>query len=140
MAKEEVQKRVDSIAIPVEHSYESVIKQLRNQNAVGIVVAVNGQIIWADIFASTPLLEEYWPKLVRSYATEAIIRHGDKGSIGVRDAQAFLHDLQGNRQVVEIEPGVFRHTETVGAGFRTFELAPLLPKTGFDLHISKMSE
>jgi hypothetical protein len=140
MAKEEVQKKVDSIAIPVEHSYESVIKQLRNQNGVGVVVAVNGQIIWADIFASTPLLEEYWPKLVRSYATEAIIRHGYKGSIGVRDAQAFLNDLQGNRQIVEIEPGVFRHTETVGAGFRAFELASLLPKTGFDLHISKMSE
>jgi len=128
------------VAAPVERSYESVIKQLRNQNAVGVVVAIDGEIVWADIFASTPLLEKYWPKLVRSYATEAITRRGRRGSAGVKDAQEFLEDFSGNRQVVETEPGLFRHTEIAGSGFRAFELASLLPKTGFDVHISKMSE
>ena len=40
---------------------------------MGVVVAVNGRLIWADVFASTTLLEKYWPKLVRSYAAEAIV-------------------------------------------------------------------
>jgi hypothetical protein len=140
MGNDEVQKRVDAVAAPVERSYESVIKQLRNQNAVGVVVAIDGEIVWADIFASTPLLEKYWPKLVRSYATESITRRGRKGNADVKTAQAFLDDFSGNRQVVETEPGVFRHTEIVGSGFRAFELASLLPKTGFDVHISKMSQ
>ena len=140
MGNDEVQKKVDAVAAPMEHSYESVIKQLRNQNAVGVVVAIDGNIVWADIFASTPLLEKYWPKLVRSYATESITRRGAKGGADVKTAQAFLDDFSGNRQVVETEPGLFRHTEIAGSGFRAFELASLLPKTGFDVHISKMSE
>ena len=140
MGNDEVQKKVDAVAAPMERSYESVIKQLRNQNAVGVVVAIDGEIVWADIFASTPLLEKYWPKLVRSYATESITRRGRKGSADIKTAQAFLDDFSGNRQVVETEPGIFRHTEIVGSGFHAFELASLLPKTGFAVHISKMSE
>jgi len=140
MGDEAVQKKVDEVAAPMERSYESVIKQLRNQKAVGVVVAIDGEIVWADIFASTPLLEKYWPKLVRSYATEAITRRGRKGGADVKTAQAFLDDLNGNREVVETEPGVFRHTEIVGLGFRAFELSSLLPKTGFEVHISKMSD
>ena len=140
MGNEEVQKKVDAVAAPMERSYESVIRQLRNQKAVGVVVAIDGEIVWADIFASTPLLEKYWPKLVRSYATEAITRRGRKGGADIKTVQAFLDDLSGNREVVETEPGVFRHTEIVGSGFRAFELASLLPKTGFEVHISKMSE
>ena len=140
MGNEEVQKKVDAVVAPMERSYESVIKQLRNQKAVGVVVAIDGEIVWADIFASTPLLEKYWPKLVRSYATEAITRRGRKGGADTKTAQAFLDDLSGNREVVETEPGIFRHTEIVGSGFRAFELASLLAKTGFEVHISKMSE
>src|ERR671931_1462249 len=140
MGNDEVQKKVDAVAAPNERSYESVIRQLRNQNAVGVVVAIDGEIVWADIFASTPLLEKYWPKLVRSYAAESITRHAKKGAAGVKDAQAFVDDLSGDRQMVETEPGIFRHTEIIGKGYRAFDLASLLPKTGFDVHISKLSE
>jgi len=140
MGNDEVQKRVDSVAVPVEHSYESTIKQLRNQNAVGVVVAINGEIVWADVFASTQLLEKYWPKLVRSYAVESITRATKKGNADAKMAQSFLDDLEGNRQIVDTEPGLFRHTEIIGPAFRAFELASLLPKTGFDVHFSKMAE
>src|SRR5678815_4762163 len=73
MQNEEVKHQVDSVAGPIQRNYQSLIQQLRNQNAVGVVVAVNGQMVWADIFASTNLLERYWPKLVRSYAAEAVV-------------------------------------------------------------------
>ena len=73
MNNEEVKQQVDSVAEPIQRNYQSLIQQLRDQNAVGVVVAVNGQIVWADVFASTNLLEKYWPKLVRSYAAEAVV-------------------------------------------------------------------
>jgi hypothetical protein len=57
-----VNAQVESITEPMRKSYESVIKQLRNQNAVGVVVAVKGHIVWADMFASSALLAKYWPK------------------------------------------------------------------------------
>jgi hypothetical protein len=140
MGNDEVQKKIDAVAAPMERSYENVIKQLRDQNAVGVVVAINGEIVWADIFASASLLEKYWPKLVRSYATEAITRSARGGAVSLKAAQEFLENFTGNRQMVETEPGIFRHIEIVGSGFRAFELASLLPKTGFDVHVSKMLE
>jgi len=140
VANEEVKKQVDSMAEPIQRNYESLIKQLRDSNAVGVVVAVNGEIVWADIFASTDLLGKYWPKLVRSYATEAIVTRAKSGEADIKAAQIFLDNIQGQRQISETEPGLYRHTEITGDGFKAFELTSLLPKTGFDLHVAKMAQ
>jgi hypothetical protein len=136
----EVQHRLDSVAVPMQQEYQSVIRQLRDKNAVGVVVAVNGEIIWADVFASTNLLEKYWPKLVRSYAAEAMVQQVKSAAADIKSAQEFLSRIQGRREVVENEPGLYRHTEISGDGFKVFELTSLLPSTGFDLHIAKMTE
>ena len=140
MQNQEVQHKVDSVAAPIERNYQSVITQLRDRNAIGVVVAVNGEIIWADLFASTSLLEKYWPKLVRSYAAEAVVTRTKNGESSVKSAQEFLDNMEGRRQMVESEPGLYRHTEITGDGFKAFELTSLLPKTGFDLHVAKMAE
>jgi hypothetical protein len=135
-----VQKQVDSIAAPIESSYRGLMKQLRDRDAVGVVVAVNGELIWADVFASTELLQKYWPKLVRSYAAEAMVTPGEARSPDEKAAQVFLDDLRGRHEVSETEPGLYRHTEISGDGFKAFELTSLLPKMGFDVHIAKMAE
>jgi hypothetical protein len=140
MENNDVKEKVDEIAKPIEQNYESLIKQLRDRKAVGVVVAVNGRIIWADLFASTELLEKYWPKLVRSYASEAVVTRAKGGEASLAQAEAFLGDMEGRRETIEIEPGVYRHTEANGDGFKAFSLTSLLPKTGFDLHIAKMAE
>jgi len=136
----EVKKQIDSIAKPVEENYQSLIHQLRDRNAVGVVVAVNGRIIWADIFASSDLLGKYWPKLVRSYASEAVVTRAKEVEVTVSQAQSFLGDMEGRREMIESEPGIYRHTEVTGNGFKAFALMSLLPKTGFDVHIAKMAD
>lgn len=140
MDNKEVQKRVDTVAAPIQRSYESEIRELRNRNAVGVVVAVNGRLIWADLFASTSLLEKYWPKLVRSYASEAVNTSGAGETVNIKVAQEYLDQLEGRREISESEPGVYRHTEIIGDGYKAFELTSLLPNTGFEVHISKMTE
>ncbi len=135
-----VRKQIDSVAAPMEQQYQSVIRQLRDRHAVGVVVAVNGQVIWADVFASSSLLEKYWPKLVRSYAAETFSQQGKSAAVDVRAAQEFLDRLDGRRQIVESEPGLYRHSETTGDGYKVFALTSLLPSTGFDLHLAKMEE
>jgi len=107
---------------------------------VGVVVAVNGEIIWADVFASPQLLEKYWPKLVRSYAAEAVVTRAADKQASMESAQRFLDRLEGRREVSESEPGLFRHTEISGDGYKVFELTSLLPKTGFEVHVAKMVE
>ncbi|MGA8233919.1 MAG: DUF6569 family protein [Candidatus Acidiferrales bacterium] len=140
MAVPSVAQKVDSVAAPVEQGYRSLMGELRDKNAVGVVVAVNGQIVWADIFASTDLLQRYWPKLVRSYAAEAVVSNTKWSDAGEKTAQAFVDSLAGGHQTVESEPGLYRQTELTGDGFRVFELTSLLPKTGFNLHIAKAVE
>jgi hypothetical protein len=140
MENKDVQRKVDSVAAPVEHNYESLIRQLRDKNAVGVVVAVNGNIVWADVFASTQLLQKYWPKLIRSYATEAVVTRAKGGDVSTNEAQRFLDNLEARHETADIEPGVYRQTEFTGDGFKVFELTSLLPKTGFTLHMAKMAE
>jgi hypothetical protein len=140
MENKDVKEKVDAIAKPIEQNYQSLIKQLRDRKAVGVVVAVNGRIVWSDIFASTELLEKYWPKLVRSYASEAIVTRVKAEEVTSAQAQAFLAEMEGRRQTIESEPGIFRQTEIDGDGFKAFALTALLPKTGFDVHVAKMAE
>jgi hypothetical protein len=139
MDNKAVQDKVDAVAEPIERDYESVIHQLRDKNAVGVVVAVNGEIVWADIFASTQLLQKYWPKLSRSYATEAVITRAKGGQVSSKDALKFLEDLDGRHETAETEPGLYRQSEITGDGFKVFELRSLLPKTGFAVHVAKMT-
>ena len=140
MDNADVKKKVDSVAGSIEKEYASTIQQLRERNAVGVVVAVNGEIVWADIFASSSLLEKYWPKLVRSYATEAVVTRAKGAQVNESAAQSFLENLHGRHETVDSEPGLYRHTEVSGDGFKAFELTSLLPKTGFAVHVAKMTE
>src|SRR5215813_9062358 len=135
-----VDKQVQSITEPMQKSYESLIRQLRNQNAVGVVVAVKGRIVWADLFASGSLLTKYWPKLLQSYAAEALTTPGDHREVSVKDAQQFLDNWQARHETVDSEPGLYRQRELVGDRFRAFELTSLLPKANFDVHLSKMAD
>lgn len=118
----------------------AILEELRSKGAVGVVVAVNGRVEWADVFASTDLLAKYWPKLMRSYVAEAMtsVSNGEVSEPG--EAQAFMNELGGGREVVETEPGIFRRTETVGEGYRVFTLRGLSPGSDFDVHITKMAD
>lgn len=140
MQNVEVQQKIETVAAPIDRDYGKLIHQLKEQNAVGVVVAVNGRLVWADVFASGELLEDYWPKLIRSYAAEAVTGGIYKGAMGQGSAQQFIDSLSGTREVTETDPGVFRRSEITGEGYKVFTLTSLLPKTDFTVHLAKMTE
>jgi hypothetical protein len=119
---------------------QAILRDLRNRGAVGVVVAVGGRVMWADIFASTDLLTKYWPKLIRSYVAEAMTTGNGNAGADVHEAQLYVDHLSGGREVVETEPGVYRRADITGEGFRVFELTSLLPKAQFEVHITKMRD
>jgi hypothetical protein len=121
-------------------SGQEILRELRGKGAVGVVVAVNGRVLWADVFASTELLSKYWPKLMRSYVAEAMTSANGSSTPELHEADAFMNTLRGGREIVETEPEVYRRTDITGDGFRVFELMALLPKTGFNVHITKMRQ
>lgn len=117
-----------------------ILRQLREKGAVGVVVAINGQVVWADTFASTDLLARYWPKLMRSYVAEAITSGNMDGTADRKDAEEFLSSLEGGREVSETVPGVFRRTDVSGDGYRVFELTSLFSKPPLLVHLAKMPQ
>lgn len=140
MENKQVRDKLETVAAPIDRDYTKLIRELKQQNAVGVVVAVNGEIVWADLFASTELLADYWPKLIRSYAAEAVTGAPRKGVASQHSAQDFVDSLAGNREIVETEPGVYRRAEITGDGYKVFSLTSLLPKTDFTVHLAKMSD
>jgi len=143
MADDAVQQTVDRVAAPITQDYEALLRHLKQTKAVGVVVAVNGEVLWADIFGSPGLLEKYWPKLVRSYAAEAVTSGIGKVShpmVSAKSAQQFVDELGGEKEVVETDAGVFRRTDVTGDGYRVFTLRSLLPKMNFEVHITKMKD
>src|SRR5260370_37729032 len=97
---------------------------------------------WSSDVCSSDLslLEKYWPKLVRSYASEALNTAANGDSVSVKGAQEYIDQLEGRHEISESEPGVYRHTEIIGDGYKNFELISLLPSTSFEVHISKMTD
>ncbi len=121
-------------------SEEAILRELRADGAVGVVVAVNGRVLWADLFASTELFSKYWPKLMRSYVAEAMTSANTGAAPEIHEAESYVSNLGGRHEVAETEPGVYRRTDITGDGYRVFELMSLLPKTEFDVHITKIRE
>jgi hypothetical protein len=115
-----------------------VLAKLREEHAIGVVVAVRGEIVWADLFADTGLLSRYWTKLVRSYAAESLSEGETHSATTVAEAQHFLDAPSGGTESSEGEVGVYRYRELRSGGAETFVLESLLPATGYDVHISKL--
>ncbi len=142
MQSDAVSEKVDEAAAPVMQAREQVLAKLRDEHAVGVVVAVRGEIIWADLFANTDLLSRYWTKLVRSYAAESLTEGEDHEAPGVAptitEAQHFLDAPTSGSETSASDVGVYRYRELTSGRTKTFVLESLLPGTGYDVHVSKM--
>jgi len=109
------------------------------KNVVGVVVAVNGEPVNSDIFASPSLFRRYWPKLLESYALEAIsagkpVRQG----VDRLDAQSFLSRVEGNISS-EGEDGVYRLTEHKSASESSFELEYIAAAAPLLVHFNRIA-
>ena len=133
-----VSEKVDEAAAPLMKSREQVLEKLREEHAVGVVVAVRGQIVWADIFSDTDLLARYWTKLVRSYAAESLLDAEAHAAPTIADAQHFLDAPAGGTETSIGDVGIYRYKELRSGGTETFVLESLLPGTDYDVHISKV--
>ncbi len=141
MATPGIARQVNDAAGPLVRSKNEILKKLQDAHTIGVVVAVHGQIIWADIFASPALFESYWTKLVRSYAAESFdeMRAG-KEDATAESAQRFLDRAPEGRETSDGETGIYRYREVRGESESAFYLQVLLPGTNFYAHISRVVE
>ena len=118
---------VDELTEELRRRFDRATRGLKGERVVGVVVAYGGEVGWSDIFASGELFEQYWNKLLRSYAVEALARPGYRETAAITDAREFLHGLTG-REIVESEPGVYRWKEITEGRLSLIELESIEPK------------
>jgi hypothetical protein len=118
---------VESFAQEVQKRFERVTSGLKGERVVGVVVAYGGEVAWSDIFASSQLFDAYWPKLLRSYAVEALTRPVAQEKVSLTDARDFLRPAIGHLHE-ETEPGVYRWRERSEGRVAEIELEALEPK------------
>jgi hypothetical protein len=135
-----VKREMEETVAPIEQRFSALGANLRDRKALGVVVAVNGRIVWADVFASPAMFNKYWPKLIRSYAAEAMSSPRIHYNPSKQDPRAFLNNLNAARETSEGEPGLFRTTQLTSDDFEAFILTALLPGTGYNVHLTKMAK
>jgi ARG/rhodanese/phosphatase superfamily protein len=118
---------VDAVVSEMQRRFRRETSGLKGERVVGVVVAYGGEVAWSDIFASANLFEQYWNKLLRSYAVEAVARPTLREKASVEDAREFLQRLNGREQT-ESEPGVYRWREINNGDLSQIELDALQPK------------
>jgi ARG/rhodanese/phosphatase superfamily protein len=118
---------IDGFVEEVQKRFARATSGLKSERVVGVVVAYGGEVAWSDIFASGDLFNQYWGKLLRSYAVEALARPTLREVASRDDAQDFLRRLNG-REIQESEPGVYRWLEITEGKLTQIELDALQPK------------
>lgn len=93
--------------------YVDALDKLPDQfpKANGVVVGIGEEILCADLFSLRKLFENLYPKLLRSFAGEALVRRETKGELTCESAEAFLKKSfrasrkmrQGTADLLEIE-------------------------------------
>ena len=103
--------------------YERAFKgKLSAGNIVGVVAAIDGKIVSADVFANHSLFQAYWPKMLNSYALEAVSTTAAIAQqVSDADAQAFLARVQGDN-ASDAHEGVYRLAENQSKAGASFEL------------------
>lgn len=119
---------VDSFVAEVQSRFRKETSGLKGERVVGVVIAYGGEVAWSDIFASSELFDQYWNKLLRSYAVEALARPTLREKASMDEAREFLRRLNG-RETTESEPGLYRWLEISEGSLSQIELDALQPKT-----------
>jgi hypothetical protein len=112
-------------------------REVMQPGVVGVVVARNGKPIWADIFASQRLFAAYWPKLLKSYAVDALGDDRSDKRPTTEEASRYLHAREGTVSTTT-EDGIYQLVKTEQAAYAVFELNDISLASPLRLHFNKM--
>ena len=133
-ASRQVSAQLDDYIKALEH-------EVLQPGVVGVVVARNGHLVWADLFASPALFARYWPKLLKSYAVDALGDNTSESRPTVAEANAYLAARGGTASTTS-QAGVYDLVKTENTRHAVFELYDIssdVPRHApLRLHFNKM--
>ena len=113
-------------------------REVLRPGVVGVVVARNGRVVWADVFASQRLFASYWPKLLKSYVVDALGDVRGERAPAVEEASRYLRERDGTVSTTTQE-GVYQLVKTEQAAYALFELRDISLASPLRLHLNKMN-
>ena len=129
-------KRVTDRISPYERAFKT---KFSANNVIGVVVAVGGRIISADVFANHSLFQAYWPKLLKSYVLEAMNTPQESHQeVGRSQAEAYLSRVDGEG-ASDGKPGVYKLAENQSSKDASFELEATAKKPVL-IHFNRVSK
>jgi hypothetical protein len=85
----EIQNKIDEYM----KTFSNLTKE--NKDMTGVIVVVGSEIKGADVFGDRDLFEKLWPKLLKSYITDALMREKiEKPAIKEKDIEKFLNKVK----------------------------------------------
>lgn len=124
------------VATSVESYVRALQGELLGPNVVGVVVARNGELVWSDVFASGALFSRYWPKLLKSYAVEALSDQTSERRPTVEEAARYLHARDGVTKPTG-RAGVYELVRIENPRYALFELWDVSLAAPLRLHFNK---
>jgi hypothetical protein len=121
-------------------AYERALRDsLSAESIVGVVAAIGDKVVSADVFANHSLFQSYWPKMLKSYALEAVSKKGTrKAQVMKAEAEAFLARVQG-MNAANGQDGVYRLKENQTGADASFELE-YTAKTPSLVHFNRVAK
>jgi len=116
LAQQAVLPYTDALTVPIQAHAPGRV--------VGVVAAINGHIVCADLYKNPTLFNQMWPALLRSYALQAAMQHGgprptESDAAGAERWLASLDSAPGTTSRQADLTRVARVTLPSGAGIRT---------------------
>jgi hypothetical protein len=89
------------------------------------------------VFANQSLFARYWPKLLKSYAVDAMADYRRERVPTQDEARAFLFG-RGGAAATATQAGVYRLVKTESPAYAVFELSDISLPAPLRLHFNKM--
>jgi hypothetical protein len=99
-----------------EKGLQDYVAAFSPSDAQGFIVAIEGEVVGADLFDHAETFEKLWPKLIRSYALDAVERAAQRQHIATEPratVEALTDTQQFIKQVQDAHDEVY---ESVGLG------------------------
>jgi len=129
---------------PVLDEYvHAILPKFPAGEASGVVVAVNGKLIWMDRFDTKQTFAKYWPKLLKSYALEAMADSFEEGrprrNPTFKEAMHYAQSRDGKANFEGVE-GISKLTKVETDNTILYELEDLQTNPGIVVHANKVTK
>lgn len=127
-----VAKQVDDYVSAINTSFPA-------RRSTGVAIAINGKMVWMDRFSSKAMFAKYWPKLLRSYAMEALT-HSERvpsNPPARADAMNFVNTREGKTSY-DVNEYKVKVTKIENKNYVILRLEDLATKPSASVHESKV--